>query len=440
MDPPCARDPTGDLGRRDVPRFSRPGVWGLGPTTGSGPGGTSCGRSYRGPPIPPGIAAAPKSHLHLVHVMRNRTHVRNAILTLLLPAALASSGPPAIAAEPGTGAKLGTPSETLTTPEGLRESAFEDAFLKRMIHRHHSAIAMARLADDRAASEKLKGLASKMADAQESEVGKMTTWLDEWHDASPEPQFIDERAEAESKQNLEQLRATRRRGSDRHSRGHLARHKDAGGDSGPPLLRSPLPHSPGTQPVEIQGAPFANRDEVPSRDRHRAGRCAARPRSDCGADGRGALRSKEGGRRWPTRSIAAASRPASPAPRSANTAATRAPAVRRWPTACGPAGIAPSFAGPAPRTWREARRSPPRSAASARRRAIVARPSARGTTPTTAVGARRPAATARKSAAGWPPDRAIFARPARGLTGDTFCSSLTFRGGVPAWFLAGRKS
>lgn len=147
--------------------------------------------------------------------MEHRTFLRRTVLAVVAPAVLALSSLAAAAAEPGSEGRLDKPSETLTMLQSLEGSAFEVAFLKQMIHHHRSAIAMGQLVPERAQSEELKGLASKMVGAQESEVGKMTKWLDEWHDATPQQQFVDERANAEMKRQMEQLRGARGSAFDR---------------------------------------------------------------------------------------------------------------------------------------------------------------------------------------------------------------------------------
>lgn len=147
--------------------------------------------------------------------MDSRALIRRTLLAVAIPVALAASAPPASAVGPGMEEKLDAPSETLTTLQGLEGSAFEVAFLKQMTQHHRSAIAMARLASERAASGQLKSLAARMAKMQESEVSQMTGWLDQWHNATPGPRIVDERAEREAANTLEQLRVARGQEFDR---------------------------------------------------------------------------------------------------------------------------------------------------------------------------------------------------------------------------------
>jgi uncharacterized protein (DUF305 family) len=69
-------------------------------------------------------------------------------------------------------------------------ATFNDAdvtFAQSMIEHHRQAIAMASMAGSRAASSKVKDLATKIKNAQQPEIDTMTGWLTAWGKPTPMP-------------------------------------------------------------------------------------------------------------------------------------------------------------------------------------------------------------------------------------------------------------
>jgi len=97
----------------------------------------------------------------------------------------------------------GRPGEDATTlPPGTTLPPSEDpyteadvAFLVRMVPHHEQALAMAELAPDRASDERVRGLASRIADVQRAEIDVYTRWLSD-HGLGPDGR-PDERAAGE---------------------------------------------------------------------------------------------------------------------------------------------------------------------------------------------------------------------------------------------------
>jgi uncharacterized protein (DUF305 family) len=75
-------------------------------------------------------------------------------------------------------------SDTTEAPAGDAAGAdFNDAdvtFAQGMIPHHIQAVEMAKLAGDRAESQKVKDLAADIEAAQDPEIEQMTAWLEEW--------------------------------------------------------------------------------------------------------------------------------------------------------------------------------------------------------------------------------------------------------------------
>jgi uncharacterized protein (DUF305 family) len=57
---------------------------------------------------------------------------------------------------------------------------FDAAFISAMIEHHEGAIEMAELADTRAEHQQIRQLAQEVIAAQDSEIGQMKQWQQEW--------------------------------------------------------------------------------------------------------------------------------------------------------------------------------------------------------------------------------------------------------------------
>ncbi|GAA3313041.1 DUF305 domain-containing protein [Nonomuraea dietziae] len=87
---------------------------------------------------------------------------------------------------PGEPARTLSPGEAVTAVPSPTANAVDVSFMQDMIIHHRQALDMAILAPTRAKSEKLKGLASRIKDAQGPEIQYMTTWLQEQGQKVPE--------------------------------------------------------------------------------------------------------------------------------------------------------------------------------------------------------------------------------------------------------------
>ncbi|MFD5798694.1 DUF305 domain-containing protein [Streptomyces diastatochromogenes] len=81
----------------------------------------------------------------------------------------------------GTSASL-SPSASAT---GTPHNAQDVAFAQGMIPHHQQALEMARLADGRASSARVKDLAARIEKAQDPEIRTMTGWLKAWGEQVP---------------------------------------------------------------------------------------------------------------------------------------------------------------------------------------------------------------------------------------------------------------
>ncbi|WP_406439270.1 DUF305 domain-containing protein [Streptomyces sp. NBC_01613] len=78
-----------------------------------------------------------------------------------------------------------SPSATASAKAGAHNAA-DVSFAKEMIQHHRQAIAMADLAADRASSQEVKDLATKIKGAQDPEIKTMSGWLTSWGEEVPE--------------------------------------------------------------------------------------------------------------------------------------------------------------------------------------------------------------------------------------------------------------
>ncbi|WP_433252336.1 DUF305 domain-containing protein [Streptosporangium sp. CA-135522] len=92
------------------------------------------------------------------------------------PSAL-STAPVIAPGRPGEPARTISPSEAATAVPTPTANAADVKYVRDMIVHHRQAVDMAILAPSRADSAALKGLASRIKDAQGPEIQYMTTWL-----------------------------------------------------------------------------------------------------------------------------------------------------------------------------------------------------------------------------------------------------------------------
>ncbi|MFE3447337.1 DUF305 domain-containing protein [Nonomuraea sp. NPDC059194] len=90
-----------------------------------------------------------------------------------------STAPVLAPGKPGEAARTLSPAEAATAVPSPTANAVDVTFVQDMIVHHRQALDMSILAPARAESEKLKGLASRIKDAQGPEIQYMTTWLQE---------------------------------------------------------------------------------------------------------------------------------------------------------------------------------------------------------------------------------------------------------------------
>lgn len=82
---------------------------------------------------------------------------------------------------PDPGPTNGLQMETGPMEVANGSAPFEQRFIEAMIPHHEGAIAMARDALQKAEHQELKDLAEAIIAAQESEIGQMRRWLQEWY-------------------------------------------------------------------------------------------------------------------------------------------------------------------------------------------------------------------------------------------------------------------
>ncbi|WP_018348116.1 DUF305 domain-containing protein [Longispora albida] len=78
----------------------------------------------------------------------------------------------------GHGQPASQPAPSVSTT--ARANAADITFAQQMIVHHAQAIEMAKLAPTRAGTQKVKGLAARIQNAQQPEIDKMTGWLRAW--------------------------------------------------------------------------------------------------------------------------------------------------------------------------------------------------------------------------------------------------------------------
>lgn len=81
----------------------------------------------------------------------------------------------------------GTPAASSSAATGQGFNAADVAFAQQMIPHHQQAVAMAELAETRAADPELKALAAQIKAAQAPEIATMTGWLTTWGQPTAAP-------------------------------------------------------------------------------------------------------------------------------------------------------------------------------------------------------------------------------------------------------------
>ncbi|GAA3117289.1 DUF305 domain-containing protein [Planomonospora alba] len=93
------------------------------------------------------------------------------------PRAAGPTAPVIVPGRPGEAARTVGPDEAATLVPSPTANAADVTYVQDMIVHHRQAIDMAALAPARARSATLKGLASRIEDAQKPEIQFMTSWL-----------------------------------------------------------------------------------------------------------------------------------------------------------------------------------------------------------------------------------------------------------------------
>lgn len=86
---------------------------------------------------------------------------------------------------PGHAGEMAMGTKAVDALRNLKGKEFDVAFLSQMIAHHEMAVEMAQQALKVATKPETKQEAQKVIDAQTKEIQQMTTWLKEWHNASP---------------------------------------------------------------------------------------------------------------------------------------------------------------------------------------------------------------------------------------------------------------
>ena len=98
-----------------------------------------------------------------------------------LALALAACSGGGTSSSPSSGA--GTPAAS----GSVAATELDQAFIDMMVPHHESAVAMARLAEERAEHQELKDLAADIISAQEREIGELRAWRTQWFGSADTP-------------------------------------------------------------------------------------------------------------------------------------------------------------------------------------------------------------------------------------------------------------
>lgn len=103
--------------------------------------------------------------------------------------AVAASAVLALGAAAGAGVAGAAPALADAPAQSQEAATFEVDFLTGMIDHHAMAVAMAETCLEKATHQELKDLCQSIIDAQQEEIQKMQTWLQDWYGISYEPQM-----------------------------------------------------------------------------------------------------------------------------------------------------------------------------------------------------------------------------------------------------------
>ncbi|MGX1908009.1 DUF305 domain-containing protein [Streptomyces phaeochromogenes] len=118
-------------------------------------------------------------------VRRTTLSVTAGAAALVLAACGSDSGSGSGGHDMGSMESDSSPTATASAKAGDHNDADVD-FSKEMIQHHRQAVDMAELAADRASSEEVKDLATKVKGAQDPEIETMSGWLTSWGEDVPE--------------------------------------------------------------------------------------------------------------------------------------------------------------------------------------------------------------------------------------------------------------
>lgn len=89
--------------------------------------------------------------------------------------------------------------------KGKSGDEFEAAYLGMMINHHKDGVKMAGMALEKASSSQLKQMMEKAKSEQEGDIEKMTGWLKEWHNKTPDDFSPSAGSEKMMQQNMSML-------------------------------------------------------------------------------------------------------------------------------------------------------------------------------------------------------------------------------------------
>ena len=100
--------------------------------------------------------------------------------------------------------------------QGKTGAELEKAYLRMMIQHHEDGVKMAELAPGKAKRAEVKELASKIVSDQKEEIAKMTAWLKDWYQASPDPSVVPAEASKMMQEHMAMLESAQGDEFDKH--------------------------------------------------------------------------------------------------------------------------------------------------------------------------------------------------------------------------------